>query len=200
MSRYERLCEKYPIVTNKTGYKIYNDAEFEHYAELINDYNKLIHREIINNNTFEIYSLCKWFHYYNQVFPRFSEMMKIAIKQANFRTFMLIFYMWNFYYQERNHSLTYDEALKLIVNVPDSQLKIEFINEVNNKFQCFCVKDFTLAKPANINEDEWDDIFFDEYHQMHGNYHDFCLNKLSELDINFQTNFNINLHKLVNDK
>lgn len=39
--------------------------------------------------------ICDW------AFPWFDEMMEIAIKHASFRMFVLILYMWNFYFEER---------------------------------------------------------------------------------------------------
>lgn len=100
--------------------------------------------------------------------------------------------MWNFYYEERDSSLSYQEVIKMLDNAPEKILKLQLIEGIVNKYSCLCIRDYTLAKPEAIEEDEWDEIIFDKCHEVHVEY-SFLLNKLLELNIDFQTNFKLDL-------
>lgn len=187
------MNEKYPITSLRTSHDIYDAPQFEDDPEFMGNYNKLIHREIIKNNTLEVFLLCKR-HYRDRAFPWYDEMLKVAINQSNYSTFMLVFYMWNFYYEERYSSLTYDEVLQLVIGSPEEKLKVEFMKEITNKFNCFCVKDFDIIRVGGVDEDAWDDILFDKTKEVNNGYHDLSVMKLKDLGIDFKTNYEFELN------
>ena len=191
-SKFNRMNEKYPNVTLNTGHEIFVDEEFcrlsydsnttcEYYDNFYYDYNKLIHREIIKGNISNVYILCSWIYYHDVSFPWFNSMFGIASKSAHFGMFVLIFLgRW---YEERDESTSYDEAIIFIKGSPDEPLKLKFINNIQRMCGCLCVKD---VKPIDIcDADNYgdDDVFCEKYEELCSKITKLCKEKLLELDI-----------------
>jgi len=127
-SNYGRLSVKYANISERTGHEIFSDSEFDNFI----DYMKIIYREITKNNIPAVYWLCKWsyFDYENAEPPWFDSMLEVALRTAKFDMFVLVFCMWNIWYNFREENIDYDEACVMAKDSVDGDLKIGFMRDV----------------------------------------------------------------------
>lgn len=130
-SKFECMSEKYPVITVTTGNEIYKDPEFDiiskEYEEFMNDYNRMIHREIRSQNVKGIYNLCVAIYHNDRAFPWFDPMLQVAIQESSFRIFCFVYYMHQFWYEEREDEFTMDELIAMTEGTTDGAAKAEFL-------------------------------------------------------------------------
>jgi hypothetical protein len=155
-SKYTQLSQKYPIIIPISGYEIYHDHDFEpnrKYMEFREDYNKLIHREIKSNNIVAVYTLCAWIYYcdeYDKETPHFDLMLEIALKEecVNIPMFVFVLYMWKYWPDNRDESITLDAAIHFASCQEKSNIIIEYF-DYGTKDD---LKNFIIALGVNVDE------------------------------------------------
>lgn len=96
------------------------------YSDFFNDYNQIIHDEIRQNNIVNVVQLCEQL-YRNEAYPYYNDMLEVAISDANFTTFVVVFTMWCFCYENRDTSMTYLRANELLMST--SAINISSVDE-----------------------------------------------------------------------
>lgn len=101
----DELLVRYPVVNIRTGIKIYQEMNVFCYSS----YHQLIKREIINSNLMGVYGLCCALSTFDRAFAWYDYLMETAIQEeTTVEMFALVFYMWNFHYEDRDSTMTID--------------------------------------------------------------------------------------------
>ena len=161
-SRFEQMVKKYDVVTYKTGYDLYQDPLFridDDYLEFMSDYNRMIHREIQLGNHESIYTLCHWIYYCDRAFPWFDPMMEVALKSADIKTFTLVYWMRQTWYEERYDSLTHEQMCDLAKGCRDESLKIELLSTINCLNSPLCNDLAECSQEDEDGNEPWEKYF-----------------------------------------
>jgi len=126
-SKYEQMSNYYSEIAPITGYLLYEDEWGDSFMD---DYNKLIHREIKKNNIKAIHSLCSWMYYCDRAFPWYDPMLRLAIEHDNVTegTMMFVLYMWKYWYEEREESLTLAGAQELTPTDAKNKILLHYMD------------------------------------------------------------------------
>lgn len=163
-SKFSLMSSKYPTITSTTGYMIYNDSDFEitnDYLEYYNDYNKLIHRAIRENDTCGVFCLCKAIYDNDCSFPWYEPMLVVAIKEGTIGMFCMVYLMYHTWYEERDNEYTISDLSEMCRNSIDGNKKLEILQKIPDyhTFLHFSIKE-------SDDEVEYGEKYFVLYKKM----------------------------------
>ncbi|CAK7995030.1 Hypothetical protein POVR1_LOCUS548 [uncultured virus] len=125
----------------------------------LEDYSDLIVQFVKANNVDAVFGMCSAQYHFDRGFAWYEPLMKAAVQpEVDLQMFALVYYMWNFFYEERDDTSSLDE-LKIHAGCEISSDKMELIDPIVSLCGHPCVKQMKAECP----EDQDDDDFYEEF-------------------------------------
>ena len=102
---------------------------------------------------------CMWMpkYGYDRAFPWFDQDLEIALKSADFKTFLMIFYGWYFMYEERDDNIKYAEAKTFLAqNEQHGAQILTFIEQHMAKYGALYIHDAELPEFNEENDPDYE--------------------------------------------
>jgi hypothetical protein len=148
------LSEQYPVVTQETGYDIFQSFYDETNLE---EYYDLICREIRRGNAVNVDALVRFLDV-SGTFPDYEMMFQHAAAHGTISMYIFVFYMFSFWNEEQEIP-TFQGSINILnENCIDVEEKVKFLSDIFEKYGSL-----TYYK-ENIDEDDDErehDLFYD---------------------------------------